>query len=202
MSSRLASFALASLLILPVVSFAQTAPLTPAGPASVSVDENGAGFWFPPAGGLINLPFNLGADPGPGGLPQVLIYHLPPGTQTIQGDVRLHDPLEAGNPFLDVIRFNGDGTLIFYSDNIDGFDALGDTPSPPSAFYAANLVDGTEFGPEGGLQGADYVPAPGQPGFDPTGQIQIYHLISDVPEPASISLAGLGAMLLIGRRRR
>src|SRR5262249_9411652 len=155
----------------------------PAGPKSVSVDESGNGFWISAAGGFTGLPFALAPDPGPGGLPSTLTYQLPPGVAGVPGDVFLQD----AGVTLDVIRFNGNGTLIFYSDNVDGFEAIGDTPSPPSSFYP-NPVVGNEFGPEGGVEGADYTPLPNQPGFDPTGQVVTYHLISDVPEPASLAL--------------
>ena len=77
-------------------------------------------------------------DPGPGGLAGVMTYGLlnPPGL--VSGDVLLQDGVNG--PVLDVIRFNpaeicsgSTGCLVFYSDNLDGFDALGDTASPPGA---------------------------------------------------------------------
>src|SRR5437867_532860 len=91
--------------------------------ANVTVDENGNGV------GTLGPGF-LAPDPGPGGLPSVLTYDLP--FAVTPGDVFLFD----GLIFLDVIRFNNsaddgivlatDGspfTLVFYSDNVDGFDA-------------------------------------------------------------------------------
>jgi hypothetical protein len=104
----------------------------------------------------------------------------------------------------DYIRFNGNGTLDFYSDNVPTADSLGDTPSPPLAFYP-NLVTISEVGLEGN-NSATYTPTAGQPGFDLSGPT--YHFISDgvaaVPEPASIAI--LGACLLrvafFSRRRR
>jgi hypothetical protein len=106
-------------------------------------------------------------------------------------------------PFLDVVRFNGNGTLLFYSDNTDGFDSPADTPSPPTALYP-NQVNILEVGPEGN-NGALYTPGPNDPGFDPSGPT--YNLISDtpVPEPASISLLGVGTALgglIVFKRRR
>src|SRR5207253_5690688 len=119
----------------------------------IAIDENGNGF------GTLGPGF-LAPDPGPGGLPLVLTYRLP--FAGVQGDVLLNDP---GIGFLDVIRFNGNGTVLFYSDNIEGSDAIGDTVSPPGAFYANRLtID--EVGPEG-ANSAFYTPGPGQPGFDP-----------------------------------
>jgi hypothetical protein len=57
-------------------------------------------------------PGHIGNDPGPGGLKGVLIYDLPVGG--FQGDVIITEP--GGGPFSDLVRFNGNFTLIFYSD--------------------------------------------------------------------------------------
>jgi hypothetical protein len=159
-------------------------PFLAAGPmfaATITIDENGNG-----------LPHVLGTDPGPGGLTGVLIYTLP--FTGLQGDVHLTDA-ECGGCFLDVLRFNANGTVIFYSDNIDGFDSIGDTTGPPGSAYT-NLVSIAEVGPEGN-NGAFYTPTANQPGFDSSNPT--YHFISDgtaVPEPSSMSLmiAGLGAL--------
>src|SRR5439155_23077359 len=119
-------------------------------PANVTVDENGNGI------GTLGPGF-LAPDPGPGGLPSVLTYDLP--FATTQGDVLIFDE---GGVVLDVIRFNCctdniDGvaavdvspfTLIFYSDNIDGFDALADTVAPPGILYTYQ-VRIAELGREG-----------------------------------------------------
>lgn len=159
----------------------------------ISVDENGNGI------GTIGRGV-LAPDPGPGGLPSVLTYTLPfAGTQ---GDVLVNNPTEG---VLDVIRFNGNGTLLFYSDNVGGADSLADTPSPPGIFYA-NQVTVTEVGPEGN-NGFTYTPLAGQPGFTPGGVT--YTVVSDgtlttVPEPSTLLVAGVGALGFIGyalRRR-
>jgi len=168
--------------------------VTEASGGTITVDEFGNGSLLLTV--PIPLPFKIGFDPGPGGLNNVLIYTLPFGG--IQGDVLLNDP---GIGVLDVIRFNGDGTLIFYSDNIDGFDAPGDTPSPPGAFYA-NTVTLTEVGPEGN-NGATYAPTANQPGFGIFGgQATTYVFISDsqIPEPGTMCLIGGGLAILIVRR--
>lgn len=134
----------------------------------------------------------LADDPGPGGLPSVLTYPLP--FVGVQGDVALRDP---NGQILDVIRFNGDSTLIFYSDNLGGFDAKADTPGPPGTPYT-NLVTIPELGPEG-ANTATYEPTAGQPGFDDS--FPTYVFISDSPRspaPAMshMALAVLGAALL------
>src|SRR5262245_20354969 len=163
---------------------------------TVVIDELGNavinGFEF--AGSGVIAP-----DPGPGGLGGVLTYNLPfPG---VQGDVQITEC--GGACFLDVIRFNGNGTVLFYSDNVDGFDAPADTPAPPGAFYT-NLASVPEIGDEFFSQ-AVYTPQPGQPGFDPSNPT--YTFISEgsaVPEPASwvLVVAGIGAVSGWSRRKR
>ena len=185
-------------------------PLVP----NVTVDEDGNGI------GTLGPGF-LAPDPGPGGLGSVLTYDLQ--FFVIPGDVFL---LDAGVR-LDVIRFNNsffdnggvdiaalDSSpfmLVFYSDNTDGFDALGDTASPPRLFYD-NTISIAEIGPEGN-NGAFYTPLQGQPGYVEedgglTGIVGVtYHFVSDgtIPEPSSTALLALGLAVLVlgvGQRRR
>ena len=108
---------------------------------TITVDENGNGTLdFTTGGGCgaaaIPIKGVLAPDPGPGGLPAVLTYNLLGPPSLVAGDVLLTDA-DLGGAVLDVVRFNPAGTggnpayqasLVFYSDNAGGFDALGDTP--------------------------------------------------------------------------
>jgi hypothetical protein len=127
----------------------------------------------------------------------------PPGL--VAGDVLMIEP---GDGLQDVIRFNpnqrgpggGLGTLVFYSDNIGGFDSLADTVSPPGALYANQVVI-PEVGPEG-ANGAVYIPTAGQPGFVAGAAAPVeYHLLSDVPEPSFFWLLVIALLGLAGTRR-
>jgi hypothetical protein len=149
----------------------------------IAIDENGNGI------GTVGRGF-LAPDPGPGGLASVLTYNLPfAGTQ---GDVGILEPGGGGS---DLLRFNGNATVLFYSDNTGGIDALGDTPTPPGAFYP-NFLLLTEVGPEG-ANGFIFTPVAGQPGFVP-GRVTTYNFVSDgsVPEPFSVVLLATVLLLL------
>lgn len=136
-------------------------------------------------------------DPGPGGQANILTYTLP--FAGLQGDVGIQDL--CGCPS-DVIRFNSDGTLLFYSNPSDGFDSLADAPLPPQDLYA-NFVLLTETGDDVTFGGVTYTPVDGDPGFDPSNPTYVILSVGSIPEPGSLSLvaAGLGALLIFVRRR-
>ena len=113
----------------------------------------------------------------------------------------------------DVLRFNGDHTLLFYSDNLDGFDAPADTSAPPARLYQ-NQVSIPEVGTDDD-NGAFYTPGVEQPGGIGISAIDEeivvrYHFISDspapvTPEPSSLALLLSGALTsapFVLRRRR
>ena len=170
---------------------------------SITVDENCNGVLTNTSGYSAVLPCAFQNDPGPGGLTTVMTYGLlnPPGLTA--GDVLL---LEGPNGSMyDVIRFNdsqvcadSEGCLVFYSDNVDGFDSLADTFGPPGALYANNVSI-----VEVGGSRAIYTPVAGQPGFvvGAAGPVT-YTLISDVPEPATLSLFATGLLGLLGMIRK
>lgn len=163
----------------------------------ITVNEQGQGTFTNSAGFSQTLTGTLAPDPGPGGLSSALTYSLldPPGL--VAGDAIIFD--QGG--ISDVVRFNAsNGTLVFYSNPVDGLDSLADTVSPPGDFYP-NQITLDEIN---GV--VDYTPTEGQPGFVAgAGGPVTYTLQSDpapTPEPSSLALLGTGVLGAAGAFRR
>ena len=146
----------------------------------------------------------LQPDPSGGVAGPVLVYTVP--LPIVGGDVVLTEGGNpAGGPDSDVVRFwNPTGVnltqIIFYSDvsAADPADSPADTGLPSQLI---NPIIIPEVGPEGN-NGAVYNPPAGGPGSLPGALIQ-YNIISDVPEPGTMALAGLGGgLLLLTLKRR
>jgi hypothetical protein len=174
---------------------AHAAPFT----ITTTVDENCKGTLMNTSGFNQPLPCSFAQDPGPGGLAGAMTYNLlnPPGL--VVGDLLMAEP-GTGN-LSDLIRFNPNGTLVFYSDSIS-VDALADIAFPNSSY--ANLLVVQETGPED-MNGFNYTPTAGQPGFAAGAAGPVTYVIqSDVttaPEPASMALILGGACVLFARKR-
>ena len=144
----------------------------------------------------------LQTDPGPGGPPDALTYPLT--FSGVQGDLILTDPNFSDLP-MEIIRFNGDGTLIFYAGNMPG--SLAYVSNPPASTYG-NIAIVSDVGPED-INTATYTPTAGQPGYDPSNPTYIFFngvAGINAPEPSTtatvlISLLALLTAAALRRRR-
>ncbi len=156
----------------------------PAFASTITINLNGVGD----IGGT-PLTSTMSADPGPTGLSSALTYTLPfAGTQ---GDVLLFDP-NLGFPG-DLLRFNGNSTLVVYADNLNGLNSQAATMNPPSSLYP-NAVVVNETGSEANLM-ATYTPGVGDPGYDASAPTYVLNA-STVPEPETLWLTGFGFLAL------
>jgi len=161
--------------------------------AAITVDELGNSIMYNGTA----MPWSIQTEPFSG--MATLTYQLPfPG---VRGDVLLFEPnTPVPSPPSDLIRFDGNFNMYFFSDNLDGppFDPADVGIPAPNA--AAPVVSLFESGPEGN-NGAYYNPTGGNPGDNSFGAD--YFFVSDgvAPEPTTLALAGLSGLLLIRRRR-
>ena len=167
---------------------------------TLQIDENG--------NGLLNGAYHPGVlqlESRPGWFARRVDVYDPHGT--IVGDLLIDEP---GGGLSDLVRWNGNGTVVFYSD----LPEAGEIPDLadiglPTVFYP-NLLEVVETGlfgsvyTEAGPNGYVYIPRPGKPGFDPNGPTSQYTIISDIPEPGTEALVWLGlvAFLAVIRPRR
>ena len=174
---------------------------TSAAALTAALGQTGPLFSFDELGnmtinGAVGPPGVLGFETNSG--MTTLCYHLPFAGGF--GDVLIFEGT-ASQTNSDLIRFNGQGLMYFFSDRdvLTNDFALADVglplPITPSATVVETGVEGANF--------AMWTPAAGGPGFDPSGPQ--YKFISDlVPEPGTAALACLGGglLLLLTSRRR
>jgi hypothetical protein len=171
----------------------------PAAGQIVNFDENGIGTID---GNQLLRGFDIPPVPGVDPIP-TLFYVLPFTFPVAQGDVQVIEP--DNGTISDVLRFVSDSStntsrVYVYSDlETSGIDKdLADVGIPQPWI---NVVVVTEVGLEGGVNGIHWLPGLDQPGSPPAGVAPIsYSFTSDVPEPATMCLLGLGALLL--RRKK
>jgi hypothetical protein len=142
---------------------------------------------------------NFNGNPMPGAIAvepfsgiATLTYTLPFNGN--RGDVVLLDPGPTPQQIGDILRFDGNGFMYFFSDretsDLPPFDPA-DVAQMPGLIAGFPTIFIQEVGPEGN-NGAVYVPNPGDPGYE-NGIVGLkYRFISDVPEPTAGSLLLLG----------
>ena len=150
----------------------------------ITLDENGDGYITPSQ----PFPYTVTNEPNSG--ISTLRYTLP--FAGVAGDLLLQEPV--GTNISDVLRFDGNSHVYFFSDIELGQSALADV-GIPTTFLSPNVTV-VEQGTEGVNTWAFYIPSAGQPGYKAAGPVA-YDIISDVPEPSSLLLVGLGGGLLL-----
>jgi hypothetical protein len=168
------------------------------GTLNITFDENGNGSW---QNGDANGTLGYGSSfpPGPYELGMYTLTPLTPST-IVGGEVLIYE---------DALQTVISDYLLFYSEihPVTGqlhswvyvYSDIEGTPLIDVGGYA-NVVKLTEEGTEAGWNGVHYTPGVTDPGYIPGGVT--YNFTSDVPEPVTICLLGLGALSLIRRKRR
>jgi hypothetical protein len=183
-------------------------------PINISFDENGHGSWQSEVGGG-TLVWGMGIPQQTGTSDQyaTLYYELP--VIVVGGDLVIYEPTLTGGQVSDVLRFvnnynpNGgyQGRVYVYSELEAGETnpELADTRIPYDFLdWRAGMEEqGTEDGWNGVVYTPQYVPGTNQymPGYMESLYSVTYNFTSDVPEPATIGILGLGALSLLRKRR-
>ena len=134
------------------------------------------------------------------GVPQLgggIVYALP--VPVFPGDVIVISPLDItlDNPFgySDLLTF--DGSSLLYRSLLDELEPFPDPADVAGLIFPASPFSTLESGPEG-FDSFVWLLDSGLPSYT------VYNGISDIPEPSTFILGGLGlfALFLVGRRRR
>jgi hypothetical protein len=156
----------------------------------ITFDENGNGTTKDVSGSITPLISGGGGAAGP--LFYELSYAVSDGVLAV---------MEPDGSISDILNFS-DGLVFVYSEAEPGLpeNDKADTGIPSYLLPLISLrID--EVGLEG-INGATYTPTPGQPGYwQGANEPVTYVFISDIPEPATMVLLGLGALSLIRRKK-
>ena len=162
----------------------------------VTIDVFGNGSWYNSGTGETTyFQGTISADPSGGSANgQALVYTLPVGlTFAVDGDYALS--YSAGGGVYDVVRLTGDNQLTFYS--ISGVDLASQsglpTSQPSGTPTVSRLISGSGWQQESTVSSLTSA----MPGY--TGSEITY--IFEIPEPATATLALVGAGVLALRRR-
>jgi hypothetical protein len=168
-----------------------------------TLDESGNGFFQVAGTGpiplfILSLPGTVAQDPFSG--LSTLRYNVPATTSA--GDLLIYDDA-AQTSLSDIIRFDGQGHLFFFSKLQPGetpqLADIAQLPAPLTQFPTVSMTE-TNVG-FGGL-GVGYFPPDSTflPGSD--ANPKEFLIISEVPEPATAFLLLLGAGLFLVRQLR
>ncbi len=168
---------------------------------TISFDENGNGS-YTYNDGLIEYPLSWTTGTPPGGH-TTLCYQLPQPL-VVGGDVWIYEP-DTGYQTSDVLRFvtvvHTDDTVDYWVYVYSDLPEAGETPELADTGipieYITPMLSLPEEGAEGGWNGLHYTPSPNYPGYMGSQWEVTYIFTSDVPEPATICLLGLGALSFV-----